>query len=143
MILSEIEIKEAFYTLLEASELSEMISGSVYRDRRPLNSRVEDVVISVLATGAGQIQQFMLNVNVYVPDVKREKEFIYNEERVKSLMRKGLEVLERGVMVYSSADTGGREFGLRYTLESQKLYEVNGADFHAINHKIRVNVCTE
>ena len=143
MILSEIEIKEAFFTLIKASELSEMITGEVYRDRRPLNSKVEDVVISVLATGAGQIQPFILNINVYVPDIKRGKEFIYHEERVKPLMRKCLDLLEEGVVVYASSETGNKEFGLRYKLESQKLYEVNGADFHTINHKIRVNVCTE
>lgn len=143
MILSEIEIKEAFFTLIKASGLSEMITGEVYRDKRPINSKVEDVVISVLTTGAGQIQPFILNINVYVPDIKRGKEFIYNDDRVKPLMRKSLDLLEEGVVVYASDETGNKEFGLRYKLESQKLYEVNGADFHAINHKIRVNVCTE
>lgn len=120
-----------------------MITGEVYRDRRPINSKVEDVVISVLATGAGQIQPFVLNINVYVPDIKRGKEFIYHEERVKPLMRKCLDILEEGVAVYASSENEDKEFGLRYKLESQKLYEVNGADFHTINHKIRVNVCTE
>lgn len=143
MILSEIDIKEAFFSLVSASRIPEMISGNVYRDRRPLNSQVEDVVISVLATGAGQIQPFMLNVNVYVPDIRRGNEFIYDDPRVKLLMRKCLDVLEKGVIVHSIEDAEGQEFGLRYKLESQKLYEVNGANFHAINHKIRVNVCTE
>ena len=143
MILSEIDIKEAFYSLVSASELSEMVSGAVYRDKRPINSKVEDVVISVLTTGAGQIQPFILNVNVYVPDVKREKEFISNDERLKTLMRAGLDLFEEGVIVHAMNETGNKEFGLRYRLESQKLYEVNGADFHAINHKVRVDVCTE
>lgn len=143
MILSEIDIKEAFYSLVSASELSEMVSGAVYRDKRPINSKVEDVVISVLTTGAGQIQPFILNVNVYVPDVKRGKEFIYHEERVKPLMRKCNALFERGVISVTLPDSPGQEFGLKYRLESQKLYEVNGADFHAINHKVRVDVCTE
>lgn len=143
MILSEIDIKEAFYSLVSASELSEMVSGAVYRDKRPINSKVEDVVISVLTTGAGQIQPFILNVNVYVPDVKRENEFISNDERLKPLMRAGLDLFEEGVIVHAMNDTGNKELGLRYRLESQKLYEVNGADFHAINHKVRVDVCTE
>lgn len=143
MILSEIEIKEAFFTLIKSSELSEMISGSVYRDRRPLNSKVEDVVISVLTTGAGQIQPFILNINVYVPDIKRGNEFIYHEQRVKPLMRQCNRLFERGVVNVKLQDEPDKEFGLKYRLESQKLYEVNGADFHAINHKIRVDVCTE
>lgn len=143
MILSEIEIKEAFYGLVTKSELSGLVSGSVYKDRRPINSDVEDVVISVLTTDAGQIQAFVLNVNVYVPDIKRGKEFIPNEERVKLLMRKGLDLFERGVFNVRLSNVQGPEFGLLYRLESQKLYEVDGANFHAVNHKIRVDVCTE
>lgn len=143
MILSEIDIKEAFFSLVSASEIAGLVSGNVYRDRRPVNSKVEDVVISVLAAGTGQIQAFVLNINVYVPDVKRGKEFIYDDPRVKFLMRKCLNVLEKGVAIHTIKDDGGQEFGLKYRLESQKLYEVNGADFHTINHKIRVDVCTE
>lgn len=143
MILSEIDIKEAFFGLVSASEIRNLISGQVYRDRRPINSNVEDVVISVLTTGAGQIQPFIININVYVPDVKRGKEFIYDDPRCKFLMRKCLDVLEEGVTVHRLEESERKEFGLKYKLESQKLYEVNGADFHAINHKIRVDVCTE
>lgn len=142
MILSEEDIKEVFFNLISASEISGLITGKVYKDRRVINSNVEDVVISVLTTGVGQIQPFVLNVNVYVPDVKRGKEFIYNEPRVKFLMRRCLAVLESGVTAHSiGAD--GNEYGIRFKLESQKLYEVNGANFHAINHKIRVDVSTE
>lgn len=143
MILSEIDVKEAFYGLVSASELSGMISGAVYRDKRPLNSKVEDVVISVLTTGAGQIQPFVLNVNLYVPDIKRVNEYICHDERVKPLMRMCNSLFEGGVVSVTLEDVPGMEFGLKYRLESQKLYEVNGANFHAINHKIRVDVCTE
>ena len=143
MILSEEDIKEVFFNLISASEMSELITGNVYKDRRVINSNVEDVVISVLATGAGQIQPFVLNVNVYVPDVKRGKEYIYNEPRAKFLMRKCLEVLESGVTVHSIKEAGMTDYGIKFKLESQKLYEVNGANFHAINHKIRVDVSTE
>lgn len=143
MILSEIDIKEAFFSLVSASELPKMISGHVYRDKRPINSNVEDVVISVLTTGVGQIQPFIININVYVPDVKRGKEFIADDSRVKFLMRRCLDVLESGIAIHNIDDVHDKEFGLKYKLESQKLYEVNGADFHAINHKIRVDACTE
>lgn len=142
MILSEEDIKEVFFNLISASEMSGLITGKVYKDRRVINSNVEDVVISVLTTGVGQIQPFVLNVNVYVPDVKRGKEFIYNEPRAKFLMRRCLAVLESGVTTHS-IEADGNEYGIRFKLESQKLYEVNGANFHAINHKIRVDVSTE
>ena len=142
MILSEIDIKEVFYGLVSSSGIAGMISGQVYRDKRPLNSKVEDIVISVLASGAGQIQPFILNINVYVPDIKRGNEFISDDQRIKMLMRMCLDFLEGGVLRHV-IDFHSSDYGIKYRLESQKLYEVNGADFHAINHKIRVDVSTE
>lgn len=142
MILSEIDIKEVFYGLVSSHEITEMISGSVYRDKRPLNSKVEDIVISVLASGVGQIQPFILNINVYVPDIKRGNEFISDDQRIKILMRMCINFLEGGVISHV-IDYSESEYGIKYRLESQKLHEVKEAGFHAINHKIRVDVSTE
>lgn len=143
MILSEIDIKEAFYGLVSSSKLSQIISGSVYRDKRPINSTVEDIVISVLTSGAGQIQPFILNVNIYFPDIKRGKEFICHDARASVLMREGICLFEQGVASISVEDASNKEYGIKYRLESQKLYEIKGANFHAINHKISIEVCTE
>lgn len=140
MILTELDILDAFYGYISSSELKEMITGKLYRVPRPINSHTEDIVISVLASGNGQIQPFVLNVNFYVPDIKRGKEFIVNEERLSPLMRAGAEVLSHGKIKFPLK---GNEFDIIFDLESQKIYEVNGADFHAINHKINIRVCTE
>lgn len=140
MILTEIDILDAFYAYINTSKLREMISGDLYRFQRPLNSQLEDVVMSVLATGNGQIQPFVLNVNLYVPDIKREKEFILNEERLFPLMREACKMLSHGKLIHQ---LDKKEFDIIFDLESQKIYEVNGAEFHAVNHKIKVMVCTE
>ena len=140
MMLSEIDILEVFFKLIKGSELASMINGSVYRVPRPLNSEKEDVVISLLSADMGQIQRFSINVNIYVPDIKRGKEFIYDEDRVRPLMRAGLNLLEHG---HAAMTTNGKEYGILYKLESQKLFEVKGTNFHAINHKIEVEVSTE
>ena len=140
MILTELNIIDAFYSYISSSPLKSMVTGKIYRMPRPINSSVEDVVISVLATGNGQIQPFTLNVNVYVPDIKRGKEFILNEERLSPLMREAINVLEHGKIVY---EMNGNQYDIIFDLQSQKIYEVSGADFHAINHKIDVRVYTE
>lgn len=45
------------------------ISGGVYKlNGRPVNSRKEDIVISPVANINDQLQEAVLNVNVYVPD---------------------------------------------------------------------------
>lgn len=140
MILTEIDVLDAFYGYVSSTNLKGMVSGSLYRMPRPINSKMEDIVISVLASGNGQIQPFVLNVNVYVPNIRRGKESILNEERLTPLMREGANVFEHGKFVYPLF---GKEFDILFDLESQKIYEVKGTDFHAINHKINVRVCTE
>lgn len=142
MILSEMDLKEALYRLVSNSVLRKKISGNVYRDYRPLNSKVEDVVISVLASGAGQIQVFEVNINLYVPDVKRGKEFIEDTDRITVLMRACLDLLERGVMNIK-VDNRNVEFGTLFVLDSQKLYKVNGDDFHVISNRLTVKISTE
>ena len=140
MILSEIDIIDAFYGYVSSKGLVSKIGGGFYRTPRPINSSKEDMVISVLATGRGQIQPFVLNVNIYVPDIKRGKEFILDERRMSVLMREALKVFEHGKFVYP---LDGKDYDILFDLESQKIYEVNGANSHAVNHKINVSVCTE
>lgn len=140
MILTELDILDAFFCYISSSELQKMISGKLYRMPRPQNSKKEDIVLSVLATGNGQIQPFVLNVNVYVPDIKRGNEFILNEQRIAPLMRMASQVLAHGKMTHV---VNGKEYDFLFDMESQKIYEVNGVDYHAINHRINVKVCTE
>lgn len=45
------------------------MTGSIYPDNRPLSSEKEDIVVSVLAFGADQEQNGMLNVNIHVPNL--------------------------------------------------------------------------
>lgn len=57
------------FSLLKPLKPSAGLTGSVYPYNRPLNSSKEDVVVSVLAFGAEQEQNGMLNVNVHVPNL--------------------------------------------------------------------------
>lgn len=140
MILTELDILDAFFRYISSSELQKMISGKLYRMPRPQDSKKEDIVLSVLATGNGQIQPFVLNVNVYVPDIKRGNEFILNEQSIAPLMRMASQVLAHGKMTHV---VNGKEYDFLFDMESQKIYEVNGVDYHVINHRINVKVCTE
>ena len=140
MILTEIDMIDAMYGYVSSSGMKDTLGGGLYRAPRPINSDKEDMVISVLATGSGQIQPFVVNVNIYVPDIKRGKEYILDEQRMSFLMREALKILEHGKIVHT---IDGKEYDMLFNLESQKIYEVNGENAHAINHKINVSVCTE
>lgn len=64
------QIQGDIYRQLRASRLAEEITGRVYRQgMRPRDSRKEDAVVIYTAGTAGQIQEGVVTVNVYVPDI--------------------------------------------------------------------------
>lgn len=133
MIHTDIDIKDGLYTWIKGSELATMVSGSVYKDARPLNSEKEDIVISVLARDAGkQIQLATANINIYVPDVRRGREAIEDTVRLRAVSEKAAEVLE----YYHFGD------GI-YELASQEIFKVNGIDWHVINNRISIKFSNE
>lgn len=63
------DLVDIVWTALSATQLKQQISGGIYKHLRPLNSRLEDVVINALPISADQLQQAVLNVNVHVPNI--------------------------------------------------------------------------
>ena len=132
MMLTDIDIKDTIYQLLRAKGLHEEISGRIYKDMRPANSMLEDVEISVLAGDAEQIQEFTLNVNVFVADIKRGDEFVENTARLRTLSAAFAEALE-SVMFERCW----------ISIESQRVVKMNDTALHVINNRISAKVCFE
>lgn len=133
MIHTDIDIKDELYGWLRGSALAGMVSGSVYKDSRPLNSVKEDITIAVLARDAGsQIQEATVNVNIYVPDIRRGREAVEDSARLRSLCSEAAGLL-----------------GYRHTgdciveLAEQSVMKANGIDWHVINNRLRVRYCNE
>ncbi len=58
------------YLLLKDSALAEAVGGGVYyAETRPRDSKEEDIVIGYLAGAPGDLQQLVVNINVFVPDI--------------------------------------------------------------------------
>lgn len=58
------------YRLLRNSGLARAINGDVYRHgMRPRDSRKEDAVVVFTAGTSGQVQDGVVTVNIYVPDI--------------------------------------------------------------------------
>lgn len=126
MLLSDVDIKDATYELILNGELSNLINGSVYKDARPMNSDKEDISISVLAGDASEIQEFILNVNVFVPDIHRGNENVENTERLRLLARECLKVFQSDV----------KNDRVWFVLDSQRIMAVEDAGFHFINNRV-------
>ena len=65
-----LEAVDKIYQHLVTGPVSALISGRVYKNGRPINSRSEDIVINSLGLNNTQLQTGVLNVNIHVPNEK-------------------------------------------------------------------------
>lgn len=64
------QVLEDMYQLLKGSALAEMVSGGVYyAETRPRDSKKEDIVVGYLAGVPADLQQIVVNINIFVPDL--------------------------------------------------------------------------
>lgn len=130
---NEQEIKTDIYKILKTSELVESVSGVLSKTVRHDSSTAEDVVISVLSDPSNrQIEEVYVNVNVYVPDVRRGNQYEEDTIRLNELCKLSLKALRS---VCGS--------GFRLSLDTQKTYEVSGKNEHMINNKVLYQICNE
>ena len=130
---NELEIKTDIYLHLKASELATNISGVISKTLRPNESDKEDIVISVLSDPSNQqIEEVYINVNVYVPDLKRKNQYEENTIRLNELCKLSLNALR----IVSGN-------GYRMSLATQKIFDVPGKNEHFINNKVLYQICNE
>lgn len=121
------EIKQEVYDYIKGSVLEEAVSGVLTKRKRPLNSKKEDIVISVLANGNAQRQEAFVNVNIYVPDqnVKKNGQYEEDGERLEELEKLSADFLN--VFWVGPA---------RISLDTQRTLEVENGTEHVINNKL-------
>ena len=122
---SDIEIKDDIYQIIKGSALEKAVTGKLKKTRRPANSNKEDIVISILENGSGQVQEAFVNVNIYVSDDVRDGQAEENSSRLRQLCKLATELLE----VQRGED-------YRFTLDKQRVMEVSGKNEHFINNKL-------
>jgi hypothetical protein len=122
---SDIEIKDDIYQIIKGSALEKAVTGKLKKTRRPANSNKEDIVISILENGSGQVQEAFVNVNIYVSDDVRDGQAEENSSRLRQLCKLATELLEVQ-----------RREDYRFTLDKQRVMEVNGKNEHFINNKL-------
>lgn len=128
---NEMEIKTDVFLLLKESALAKAVGGKLSKTRRPAESEAEDIVISVLTPSANsQVQEVYLNVNVYVPDIRRGNGHEEDSLRLNELCRLSYEAL--------GTHCGS---GYRLSLTEQKVMRVEGVDEHFINNRVLYQVC--
>lgn len=81
------QVLNDLYPVVKASALASAVKGSVYKSgMRPLNALTEDVVINVLSGTALQIQDGVVNINTFVPDIDNGSgNIVWNTKRCREI----------------------------------------------------------
>jgi hypothetical protein len=128
------EIEADVYALIKASKLvitstgNTPISGLVYKEgMRPLNALTEDISVSFLTGLDGQVQDFIVNVNIFVKDIDNGSGvFVKNITRIKALEKLAQVVLD----AWSSTE---------YTLKDSDVIQAYKAENqHFINVRLKL-----
>lgn len=130
---TEFNIKTDIYHALKTSNLIKEVNGRLTKDGREDDSLSEDVSISILSeVSSSQVQEVYVNINVYVQDLKRDTRYVENSIRLSQLCDLAIETL---------SSYKGKDF--RISLESHKVFAVQGRNEHAINFKVLYQYCNE
>ncbi|MDO4691897.1 MAG: hypothetical protein Q4A64_03380 [Porphyromonadaceae bacterium] len=125
---TDIDLKKDIYDYIKSSDLVASVSGELLMVDRPDDSALEDIVISVLDSDASSdIQQAIINVNVYVVDDMTDEG---------QAIEASLRLMELSRLSHSALQVGQGNSGYRFELVSQRIIKVNGRDEHCINNRI-------
>ncbi len=130
---SDVEVRQDVFSVLKAAGIKEIIGGSLRYIPRAEKSKAEDCIISVLDSNNAQIQDCIVNVNVYVPNITSGGESVENVTRTKQLASV-FETMFRN-------DIHTEDFSL--FLEKQRILPVVGKDEHVINNRINYKTINE
>lgn len=94
---STLEAITVIYEVLN-DQIKARITGDLYKLKRPVNSKMEDIVINALPSNEGIIQELALNVNCYVPDIsvkiKNQPEQVPNTKRLNEIALMVIDAIE-------------------------------------------------
>lgn len=127
------ELEDIVYGIIDGSALHQAITssgGCLYTsEERPDNSAKEDIVISVLDGLNGQIQNAVINVNIYIPMKKASVGFKKNRKRINDLSQLSIALLEE---VYCG--------DFCFILSKQPVIRVSGVNEHCINNRLELQI---
>lgn len=128
------QVESDIYALLLASELKTKIGGSIYKEgMRPVNAETEDAVLSFLAGLDGQIQEGVLNLNIYVKDIDNgERDLVRNITRLRELEATANSFIQGLVASEYRISLGS-------TIQS---FKAEGIKQHFVNVKIKFELIT-
>ena len=125
-----VDMGEILYGVVGGSALPGLVSGGVFLEKQPDDSKSEYIVINTIVLSEGPLDLGAANVNIHVPDMEisigGRTQKAPNLARIKALGAVAIPLLKRGI-------GGGYSFGI----ENQNLIAEPELDSHYLNLVIR------
>ncbi len=123
-----------FEALSSNSDLVNEITGGVYNGERPLNSKLEDVVINTIVLSQDSYPQFgVSNINIHVKDMSINfggvQQFMPDNVRMATISEKVLSIVRAAKIT-----------GLTMQVESQNITPERTINEHFVNIRINWNI---
>lgn len=132
---SVFDVIDDMYQVLRTSQLKIAVNGSLYKMQRPDDSTKEDIVINALPIVSGDIDECIVNVNIFVPDlhisIAGKQQTQPDFARMKQLTDLGKLSLEE----YSSQT-------FRYFIDNIGVFREQSINQHYINFRLSYGAFT-
>lgn len=131
-MITTLEVVDWIYLLIDQSALKNEITGVVNKQNRPQNSNKEDCVINSLGISSAQLQEGVVNVNIYVPNITISSAGTQDLsqpdwKRLKHLTKVAVELLNE----YWADD-------FHFILQNQTIIKDDESDSHFVNLRLEV-----
>ncbi len=105
------------------------ISGKVYKLRRPLNSKLEDIVINALPISDEIPQECIVNVNCYAPNIETKISGVSTLSPDTKRMKEVAELVAETLEDVDAAD-------YHYFISNQAVLQDESSDEHYTNFRV-------
>jgi hypothetical protein len=127
-MITAVELNTALWKIGQSKGLGSAITGSVYKDWRPSDSKLEDIVINIITIDGSEsiIQSAVCNINIHVPSLETKGGLMPNHARFEELNTYIIPLLKEGF---------GKNFTF-WTEQTALVKEENKSEWY-LNYRIR------
>ena len=117
-----IQVQNDIINLLRGSSLANSLSGGLYRGgMRPRDSRLEDIVVTFTTANGNQVQEGVVTINIFVPDIAIARDGILYQDSARC------EAVE--TMAQDELDTWNGTTEYHFTLRNT-IFTLHDDDIH-------------
>jgi hypothetical protein len=131
-MINSLEAVDIVWKRLYDSPLRTTITGGIYKQKRPQNSKLEDVVVNSLPIVNLQLQESIMNVNIYVPNLVITVNGTQDSSQPDHQRLKELTEIASGILI----DVWSEDAQIHYDILQQSTFDVPEIDHHYSNFRL-------